>query len=466
MHQLVWLRNDLRTADNSALTQAMHNGSTVALYVLSPKQWQLHNDAPIKINFQLRNLQALAQHLAKLNVPLLLLKCDEWRDIPNHLVQLCQQHAIQQVHFNECYGVNEQLRDQQSAHVLQAAGISVNTYTDRVLFPPGSVLNQKGEMFRVFTAFKKACWQRLRTTHVASLPEPKPQPPLTIPCQAEQLKAYLAHTPQEFLQWPAGERYAHTQLNEFCAQDLAVYHERRDFPAINGTSQLSPYLASGVLSVRQCWNAAAQTNYGEFDTGNQGVVTWLTELLWREFYLHLLALNPRLSCGEPFLEHTQAIQWRNSEADLLAWQQGRTGFPLIDAAMRQLLATGWMHNRLRMVTAMFFSKNLLLDWRLGERWFMQHLIDGDLAANNGGWQWCASTGTDAAPYFRVFNPVTQSERFDPQGEFTRRWVPELAHLSKAEIHWPKHTKGLDYPAPIVDLKASRLRAIEAFKRLH
>lgn len=293
---------------------------------------------------------------------------------------------------------------------------------------------------------------------------PAPQTPLPVANEARTLTPLLAANSHWHERWPAGEHSAWQRLQQFIEQDIATYQHERDFPALDGTSQLSPYLACGVISVRSCWQMAVQNNRNEFNSGCQGTVTWLAELLWREFYQHLLAMHPRLSRGEPYQPHTTHIGWRNAPNELQAWQQGRTGFPLIDAAMRQLASTGWMHNRLRMVVAMFLSKNLLLDWRHGERWFMQHLIDGDLAANNGGWQWSASTGTDAAPYFRVFNPVTQSQRFDPQGDFIRQWLPELAHLSNKDIHLPP--RGLfeqHYPAPMVDLKSSRLRAIEVFQ---
>jgi deoxyribodipyrimidine photo-lyase len=224
-----------------------------------------------------------------------------------------------------------------------------------------------------------------------------------------------------------------------------------------------------VISPRQCLHAALSSNQGEFETGNAGSITWINELLWREFYKHVLTGFPRVSRHRAFRPDTEAVKWRNAPKDLEAWQQGRTGFPIVDAAMRQMLETGWMHNRLRMVVAMFFSKNLLLDWRDGERFFMQHLIDGDLAANNGGWQWSSSTGTDSSPYFRIFNPLSQSERFDPQGVFIKHWVPELAARNKKDIHNPVAQGGLfaeaDYPAPIVDLKSSRARALAAFKSL-
>ncbi len=258
-------------------------------------------------------------------------------------------------------------------------------------------------------------------------------------------------------------------MHAFCAEAIDGYAEQRDFPALPGTSQLSAYLAAGVLSVRQCLHAALAANQGEFASGNAGVVTWINELLWRDFYSHILVGYSKVSRNRAFKPETEALPWRDAPEDLLAWQQGRTGFPIIDAAMRQLLATGWMHNRLRMVVAMFLTKNLLIDWREGERFFMQHLIDGDLAANNGGWQWSASTGTDAVPYFRIFNPISQSQRFDPQGDFIRYWLPELKHLSNKDIHQAKQLGGLfernDYPQPIVDLSSSRKRALNAFKQL-
>jgi deoxyribodipyrimidine photo-lyase len=232
---------------------------------------------------------------------------------------------------------------------------------------------------------------------------------------------------------------------------------------------LSAYLAAGVISVRQCLHAVLSRNHGELDSGNPGAVVWINELLWREFYKHILVGFPRVSMGRAFRRDTEALPWRHAPDELAAWQQGRTGYPIVDAAMRQLLATGWMHNRLRMVAAMFLSKNLLIDWREGERWFMRHLIDGDLAANNGGWQWSASTGTDSVPYFRLFNPHSQSRRFDPEGRFLRQWLPELDALSDRQIHDPSSAGALflpaGYPPPIVDLGMSRARALDAFRNL-
>ncbi len=233
---------------------------------------------------------------------------------------------------------------------------------------------------------------------------------------------------------------------------------------------LSPYLTAGVLSVRQCAAAAIEANDGQLDGGHEGIVQWIDELVWREFYKHILVGFPRVSMHRAFKLETERLVWTDNDSQFEAWCHGQTGVPIVDAAMRQLTTTGWMHNRLRMITAMYLSKNLFIDWRRGERFFMQHLIDGDLAANNGGWQWAASTGTDAAPYFRIFNPVSQSKRFDPEGAFIRQFVPELADLDDSEIHDPSCLPSLvrsrlDYPEPLVDLSVSRKKAIDAFKAL-
>jgi len=267
-------------------------------------------------------------------------------------------------------------------------------------------------------------------------------------------------------EWPVGESYALSLLDQFIKDHVTDYKTARDFPAQSGTSQLSAYLNIGIISIRQCIQALLRQQHGDFLIESEGQQTWLDELLWREFYQHILFDFPQVSKHQPFKASTQKITWNDDPSGLERWQQGRTGIPIVDAGMRQLLATGWMHNRVRMICAMFLSKNLLIDWRKGEQWFMQQLIDGDLAANNGGWQWCASTGTDAAPYFRIFNPISQSQKFDENGDYIRHWVPELAHLDAKTIHEPyakNAIKHLDYPRPMVDLKTSRAKAIEVFK---
>lgn len=469
MH-LIWFRNDLRLHDHAALWHAVQSRQCLALVILSPEQWQVHQDAPIKIDFYLRRLKILKQQLEALNIPLLILNIPLWKDISEQLLALCQQFQISTVHCNIETGLNEQQRDQAVEQLLQQHQISCEYYEDRTLFPLGSIRNQSQQPYQVFSAFKKKCYERLLIDVPSCYPDIEVQPKQAIDISQFDLNAFAQNYQQETANpyWPVEDKHAFELLNEFIADRLKDYKTDRDFPAIDGTSQLSPYLNTGILSIRECVQALFTSSQGYFQLEDAGQQTWLDELLWREFYQHTLHDFPKVSRHQPFKENTKAIEWRDAPEDLAAWQQGRTGIPIVDAGMRQLLATGWMHNRVRMITAMFLSKNLLIDWRLGEAWFMQHLIDGDLAANNGGWQWCASTGMDAAPYFRIFNPVNQSQRFDPNGDYIREWVPELAHLDAKTIHEPYAKNpdlGLDYPKPIVDLKQSRVRVIEIFRNL-
>lgn len=471
MRQLIWFRTDLRVHDNTALSAALQAGPTIALFLLSPQQWLEHDDAACKVDFWLRNLQELRQRLAELNVPLLIRSAPHWRDAPEVVAEVCHAQAIGCVRVNEEYGLHEARRDQAVSRHLAARGIAWHSHLDQLLFQPGSLLTRSGTYFQVFSQFRKLCYQRLHTAMPGLLPVPRAQAPLAVASDplVERLGEFALPAASLRQHWPAGEDAALQRLADFAEERMAWYQERRDFPAVDGTSQLSPYLAAGVVSPRQCLHAALRINRGEFESGNPGAVSWVNELLWREFYKHILVGYPRVSRHRAFRLETEALPWRDAPKDLAAWQQGRTGIPIVDAAMRQLLATGWMHNRLRMVVAMFLTKNLLIDWREGERFFMRHLIDGDLAANNGGWQWSASTGTDAAPYFRIFNPLSQSQKFDPDGRFIRTWVPELAGLNKRDIHDPSALGGLfgapDYPRPIVDLAHSRERVLQAFKNL-
>jgi len=469
--QLIWLRSDLRIDDNTALSAACECGPTLALWLVSPGQWQAHDDAACKVDFWLRNLRTLRQSLEALNIPLLIRTVDTWDQAPQAVLDACRQHRVEGVHWNEEYGINEERRDQATRALLEQSAIQAHSYLDQLFFRPGTVLTRNGDYFQVFSQFKKNCLEHLHRSLPALAPRVKPQSPLKIASDPipEQIEGF--DTPPRTLSdhWPAGEAEAQSRLTRFLDEVIDDYHHLRDLPAKPGTSQLSTYLAAGVISPRQCLHGALACNRGEFDSGSTGVQTWINELLWREFYKHILTGYPQVSRHRAFRTHTEALPWRDAPEDLAAWEQGRTGFPIIDAAMRQLLDTGWMHNRLRMIVAMFLSKNLLIDWRKGERHFMRHLIDGDLAANNGGWQWSASTGTDAVPYFRIFNPVSQSQRFDPQGRFIRHWVPELQGLDDKAIHQPVKVADLfatnSYHNPIVDLGSSRQRALEAFKGL-
>jgi deoxyribodipyrimidine photo-lyase len=443
----------------------------VAVYLTSPKQWRAHDDAPCKIDFWLRNLASLGVALEELNIPLLIRHAPRWDQAPQVLLTLCLELKISAVHANEEYGLNETRRDAEVAQTLRGQGIEFHSHLDQLLFKPGSVLTKTGSYFQVFSQFRKVCYQRLHVSLPSLVATPLRQAPTGIDSDPVPTQVEGVAPPGQALRalWPAGESEARRRLDTFVDQHLDDYQSERDFPAKPGTSQLSAYLVAGVVSPRQCLHAALQVNQGEFESGSVGAVTWINELLWREFYKHILVGYPRVSRHQAFRPETEALAWRKAPGELEAWQQARTGLPIIDAAMRQLLETGWMHNRLRMVVAMFLTKNLLIDWREGERFFMQHLIDGDLAANNGGWQWSASTGTDSAPWFRIFNPLSQSEKFDREGLFIKSWLPELNDLEKQQVHNP-NTQGelfsaVNYPSPIVNLSESRLRALEAFRSL-
>lgn len=468
--QLIWFRQDLRIHDQTALWHATQAGSTIAIVYLSPEQWKLHDDAPIKIDLYLRQLQQLKKSLAQYNIPLMVKTISLWTDIPAHITTLCQQLKIQTVHTNQEVGFNEIQRDLAVEQSFKEKNIAFELYDDRTLFSLGSIRNKSQLPYQVFGAFKKNCYEQLSISLPTCYDIPQAQPEISLDealfKPIPQIETFYPEFQKNDHQLAVGEAHALDVLNQFIEDQVEFYKVERDFPALKGTSQLSTYLNIGILSIRQCIQAlfSAQQGYLNFDS--EGQQTWLDELLWREFYQHILYDFPRVSKHLPFRENTQKIQWRDAPEDFQAWQQGLTGVPIVDAGMRQMLATGWMHNRVRMIVAMFLSKNLLIDWRLGEQWFMRHLVDGDLAANNGGWQWCASTGTDSVPYFRVFNPISQSQKFDVDGDYIRRWVPEIAHLDAKSIHDP-YAKNpnlkLNYPRPIMDLKQSRIRAIEAFK---
>lgn len=236
--------------------------------------------------------------------------------------------------------------------------------------------------------------------------------------------------------WTAGEDGAIARLNEFATGQIQKYKELRDFPAIDGTSRLSPYLALGLVSAKHCLNVALDANNGKFKGGNENIAHWISEICWREFFRSILCNFPRVSKSQPFNLDSKRLKWRFDEVEFRAWKEGKTGYPIVDAGMRELKATGYISNRLRMIAASFLTKDLLMNWQLGEAHFMSHLIDGDLASNNGGWQWAASTGVDTRSYLRHFNPKLQSEKFDSDGSYIRRWVPELRHLDAKRIHDP------------------------------
>ena len=456
MTQVVWLRSDLRVQDNPALFHALQTGEDViACTGIAQQTWQRHRRGDNQATLINNRCHHLAAELAALRVPLRRLAAPTFEAQIDEVLGLCGQFQAKALHFNVQYEWDEAQRDQALA---QRAPLRVHSYHDQCAIRPGTLKTGQGSFYSVFTPFKRR-WLALQSEQMI---QPLGTPPAS--------KA-MACTPSEWAlnaqaeqQWPSDTASVHQRLNAWIS--LAHrYDQTRDLPSVDGTSQLSPYLAIGALSAQQILHALAMEHPGLYqDSG--GIGTFVSEICWRDFYRNLIVEVPRVSRDQPFKLETRGMRWNTSEQDFDRWATGQTGIPIVDAAMRQLLATGWMHNRCRMIVAMFLTKNLFIHWRRGEDFFMRHLVDADLASNNGGWQWSASTGTDAAPYFRVMNPVTQSERFDPEGTYIRRWVPELNALDAKRIHAPfakGPVHGLDYPAPMVDLKVSRQQAIDNFK---
>ncbi len=467
MTALVWFRHDLRVYDNPALFKAAEIGQgVVAVYVHCDAYVRLHTIAPVRLDFVRRHLHILVNDLAALNISLQVIHVKKPAEIAPALLQLAQQLSASHLFFNAEYPINELNRDQSVNLLLREQGILVKRCHDRCIVPPGMIRNGQGDPYKVFTAFKKKWLQTVMPVRMAPYGAPSVQPIINSKHASikEIDQLFAAHDLRDLSElWPAGEQEAYRRLDLFIEKSITRYQEQRDFPAIDGTSTLSPYLAVGSISPRQAIAAVLAFTHGEWEGGNSGANCWVGELIWREFYQHVVVDFPQVCKRKAMQAYTEAFPWSYNKTFFKAWCEGRTGIPLVDAAMRQLNETGWMHNRLRMVVAMFLTKNCQIDWRLGEEYFMSQLVDGDFAANNGGWQWSASTGTDAAPYFRIFNPVSQSERFDPNGEFIRQWVPELAHLSNRQIHNPP---ALDnYPAPLVDLSESRKSTMALFAQL-
>ncbi len=474
MRPLVWFRADLRTHDNPALSRASRDATrgVVAVYTICPEQWLAHDLAGAKADLILRTLEALSKDLAKLNIPLLVLEHPTFAQSPAALLKLAKAHACDALYFNDENELNERERDAEVTSAFEDAGLKVHTFTDQLVFPPDAIRTKQSRFYSVFTPFKKA-WISRHQEGEARDEAPAPRTQDDMPCEPGTIPSSVNGFDRDRAQpdlWPAGEDPARKTLFAFCANEIKTYADERDLPDADATSRLSPHLAVGALSSLQCVNAALDVNQNKLDSGSKGATTWISELIWREFYRCILVGFPRVCRHQPFKPETDRIEWNKNTDHLEAWKAGRTGVPIVDAAMRQLSQTGWMNNRLRMISAMYLTKDLFLDWRLGERHFSRSLIDTDLANNNGGWQWSASTGVDAAPYFRIFNPYSQSKKCDPDGEFIRRYVPELADVPAPQFHDPNAMPALlrttlDYPEPLVNHAKARAHAIEAFKAI-
>lgn len=463
---LVWLRNDLRVSDNPALSAAIKNGDkTVALYVHertdgvrppgAAARWWLH-----------QSLVSLGRDLAGIGVALFVRNGESQAVVRKAAAEF----AVDGVYWNRRYAPGEVAVDAAIKSALRAQGVTVTSFGANVLIEPWDIATGGGKPYSVFTPF----WRSIKARDIdRPLPRPSAGEPIeSSDFDSDYVEPEWAGKLAEH--WQIGEAAAQAKLGEFLDERLEIYPAGRDFLAKSVTSMLSPHLRFGEISPRQIWHSALATLHAEPER-QAATDKFLSELAWRDFSYHQLFHRADIAT-EPMQPKYSRMHWRESRADLVAWQRGQTGLPIIDAGMRELWETGYMQNRVRMLVASVLAKNMLIDWREGERWFWDCLVDGDVASNPASWQWVAGSGLDAAPYFRIFNPVTQGEKFDTEGDYVRRWVPELARLPDKWIHRPAEAPrpvleaaglsiGRNYPRPIVDLQSSRVRALEASAEL-
>jgi deoxyribodipyrimidine photo-lyase len=471
---LVWLRRDLRLDDNVALFRAEQASErVVCAFVLDPPLLRGPRvGAPI-VQFFFDSLRALRERLRAARSDLALLE----GDFAGELTALARRLGASAVFYNADYDPDALARDEHVARRLRDAGIDVHASTDHVYFGADDVLQDGGKPYTVYTPYRRRWNARFAADPHAPV---RSEAAVRAKLLTRDAIGSTRDVPRpEDYGHPSSAAYPRAGLDEaqrllktFLAADVTRYAAARNVPALDATSRLSPHLRAGTIGIRTVVHAAAQLRERAAKEASSNVDTWLGELVWRDFYQQLLAHHPRVA-HEPFVEAAQTIPYVHDPAAYAAWCDGRTGYPIVDAAMAELNTTGWMHNRLRMIVASFLTKHLLTDYHEGERYFEQHLADADLAANNGGWQWSASTGTDAAPYFRVFNPTLQGKTFDPDGTFVRAMLPALANVPKKYVHEPWTMPpllqaelgcvvGRDYPAPIVEHTFARQRALDVY----
>jgi deoxyribodipyrimidine photo-lyase len=462
-----WVRRDLRLTDNQALDAALaHAEQVIPVFVLDPALLDSSYVGDKRVAFLFGGLRQLDADLRARDSRLVVRHGEPLAELGAVLSEI----GATRIFAEEDSSPYARRRDARVAEALPlglTGGVTVH--------PAGTVLKADGAPYTVFTPFSRA-WKALPLPSVRDLLDA----PTRLPAVPDLSSLPIPDAPAlpAAVPFPLGEAEAQRRLADFVGgEEPAIYRyaEGRNQLDLDGTSRLSPYLRFGMVSARQAVAkalAAAGTASGAQE--RKGAETWLNELIWREFFVHILYHFPQVR-GSSFRTEYDRIAWENDAGAFAAWCEGRTGYPVVDAAMRQLVETGWMHNRARMIVASFLVKDLLIDWRWGERTFMQHLVDGDPAANNGGWQWTAGTGTDAAPYFRIFNPVLQGKKHDPDGHFVRRWLPELARVPDRYLHAPWEMPedvqreagcvvGQDYPAPIIDHAWARERTLAAYAR--
>lgn len=459
-----WFRRDLRVGDNTALSEAARRAEEVVPVFVVEDAFRTGPDVgAARLAFLFRSLESLRQNLEAMKYPLII-RHGRSEDV---LPQLAREMGAEAVFCNRRYEPYAQARDGRVFNALNEARLGFEVFKDAVAWEEQEILTQAGKPFTVFTPYSRA-WKAKKPA--APRPRLHSAKKTLLRLASDPLPGDPAELgfPLRQTLFDAGERAALRALDEFLERAVFRYAEARDFPAQDGTSKLSAHLRAGTIGIRTILAKLAAVRQKAPPAGQASCDVFLSELIWREFYLQILANFPHVMKG-PFRPEYGDLAWSDNREHFTAWCEGRTGYPIVDAAMRCLNATGWMHNRLRMITAMFLTKDLLINWQWGERYFMKQLVDGDLAANNGGWQWSAGTGTDAAPYFRIFNPKSQGAKFDPGGRFVRQWVPELAGFSNALIHSPWENASLarkaKYPRPIVSHAEQRAKCLGMFKKV-
>ncbi|KAF5571640.1 deoxyribodipyrimidine photo-lyase [Fusarium phyllophilum] len=485
-----WFKMDLRLSDNRALALASDKAKEagvplIAMYIISPQDYEAHLRSPVRIDFMMRTLEVIKHDLAKLDIPLYVETVEKRKRIPDRILELMDEWGASHLYANMEYEVDELRREASMIRDFAENGKAFEVVHDTCVVPPGELHTGAGKQYAVYTPWYKSWVAHIHENlDLLELYEPPEKNPSN--ARKDFAKLFDVEIPdgpkskrldgeeKERLRslWPCGEHEAKKRLDKFCEEMIGNYQKKRNIPAEAGTSSISVHLASGTVSARTCVRTARDRNKTKkLNGGNEGIQTWISEVAWRDFYKHVLVHWPYVwgSMNKPFKPEYSNISWSYDNEHFAAWCEGRTGFPIVDAAMRQLNHLGYMHNRCRMIVACFLAKDLLLDWRKGERYFMEHLVDGDFASNNGGWGFSASVGVDPQPYFRIFNPLLQSEKFDPDGDYIRKWVPELKDLDSKAIHDPYNrgagpkAKKNGYPAPIVTHKECRDRALSVYK---
>ncbi|KAH6167851.1 hypothetical protein HBI68_094100 [Parastagonospora nodorum] len=484
-----WFKRDLRIRDNTGLSEAAALAKEkgiglIGVWIMSPQDWVAHLVSPPKCDFELRSVELMKKELDELDIPLHIETVPKRRNVAKRLLELAQEWNVKNVFCNLEYEPDELRREARLVELMLENGIGFNPQHDDCVVPPGALKTGGGKQYAVYSP-----WFRSWVAHLHAHPHllnerPMPERNLVgfrekhaglfdakIPDLPESKSLTDEEKTRFHALWPAGEAAAIDRLERFASEKIGRYQATRNFPALNSTGRVSAHHAAGTLAARTSVRMARSANTSKkLDGGSDGIKTWISEVAWRDFYRHVLVHWPYVCMNKPFKFEYTNIEWEYNDAHFTAWKEGRTGYPIVDAAMRCLKHTAYMHNRNRMITASFLAKHLLLDWRLGEQYFMTHLIDGDFASNNGGWGFSASTGVDPQPYFRIFNPWLQSEKFDEEGDFIRLWVEELSGLQGKAVHNPYADKKAaevarknGYPKPVVEHKFARERCLARYK---